>query len=57
MQNEALQSLREPHWLGDLLLPNRVVMAPLSLVGERTIQDMSLTISCASITSSAQPRA
>src|SRR6202162_5365201 len=30
MPNEAPQPLLEPHRLGDLLLPNRVVMAPLT---------------------------
>jgi N-ethylmaleimide reductase len=30
MPNEAPQPLLEPHQLGDLLLPNRVVMAPLT---------------------------
>jgi N-ethylmaleimide reductase len=30
MPSEAPQPLLEPHWLGDLLLPNRVVMAPLT---------------------------
>ena len=30
MPNEAPQPLLEPHWLGDLLLPNRIVMAPLT---------------------------
>ena len=30
MTSDTPQPLLEPHWLGDLLLPNRIVMAPLT---------------------------